>query len=223
MSKRVRFRLIIILVIMVILFCIIAGILFYFYSLNTFNFEKNNAVSIFGSIIQGISALLSVAIAVIVFRIQSLENRNFSIEQSILNYTHRLIGWTYPEWISSVEEDIRNKSITNRYYSNLYKQYTTVPTFSEEDEKFLVTERDIQQKRLEEILNIHIRNKQIIKRIREGVVSSVIMLISPIIISFLMLLVSDALNSFANFVFVAVVIVMSVSYTHLTLPTTPYV
>lgn len=143
--------------------------------------------------------MLSVAIAVIIFRTQSLENRSQSLEQSTLNYIYQTTGWTYPQWTSSVEDDITNKSITNRYYERLVS-----PT-----EEFRKEERDRQQKRLEEALSLHTNITITIKRIRNGFYTSAIWLIMPILSSLLLLMVSDALNVIWNFIFVSVVILMS--------------
>jgi hypothetical protein len=208
MSKNYRSRLKkITLIVMVTVFIVIALALIYFHLVDKFTFNENNAISIFGSIIQGMSALLSVAIAVIVFRIQSLENRNFSLEQSTLNYIFQITHFIYPQWLTSLEDDIRSGKITNRYYDNRVKlsMKGELPWTQEELEK----DRDEQQKRLEETLKIHVRNEKIIKQIRERIVSSVIMLISPIVLSLYMLMVSDSCNSLANFTVISIVIVMS--------------
>ncbi len=89
-------------VVPLIFFSFIAIIWVVYYNIGFSNFNKENSVSIYGSVIQGMSALLSIAIAVIIFRIQSLENRNLSLEQSTLNYVYNITHWTYPQWGSSV-------------------------------------------------------------------------------------------------------------------------
>lgn len=215
MANRVRLSLIIQLVVIVIVFCVVGGILLYYQWFGVFNFNSNNVVSIFGSIIQGMSALLAVAITVIIFRIQSLENRNYSLEQSTLNYIHNRISWDYPDWIPKIEENIRNGRISNRYYRAMrdlcIKQGRIKEDLesSKEVEQRLIKDRDNQQERLEQTLNIHIRINQTIQRIRKGVISSLIMLVFPIIISFLMLMASDALNAFQSLMIVSVVVVTS--------------
>lgn len=182
---------------------------FSFYFLGISSFNKNNSVSIFGTVIQGMSALLSVAIAVIIFRIQSLENRNQSLEQTTLNYIFQITQAVYPQWSSSVENDIRSKGLTNRYFSSrvdaneagfLPRKYT-----KEELQK----DRDEQQKRLKETLNLHNKTNQTIRRIKSGVFSSVVFLVFPILFSFLLLMVSDSLDPSYNFIYVSIMVLMS--------------
>ena len=172
-------------------------------------FDKGNAVTIFGSVIQGMSALLSVAIAVVIFRILSLENSKQSLEQSTLNYIFQTTGWTYPIWASSVETHIGNKSITNRYYSRIRKSIERVREVTKEEEKFQQEERDRQQERLEEALNRHSKIRNTIQRIKIVFLSSAIFLITPILLSLFMLMVSNAFDPFWNFVFVSIVVLMS--------------
>jgi len=207
MSKIAWLRKRIQLVVPLIIFIMIAVIWFNYYNLGFSHFNKSNAVSIFGSVIQGMSALLSVAIAVIIFRIQSLENRNQSLEQSILNHVYAIVGWSYAEWDVSLEKDIRNKSITNRYYQNRLKlqQQGLLPWTKEELEE----DRDRTQKRLKGSLSKHDGTKRTIQKIRNGIFSSVVFLMMPILFSFLLLMVSDALDVSYNFVFVSIVVLMS--------------
>jgi hypothetical protein len=212
MANKVKIAMVILLCAVMIIFLYIAFSLFTSYSAGLVEF-KSDAISIFGSIIQGMAGLLSVAIAVIVFRIQSLENRNFSLEQSTLNYIYNIIKWTYPKWGSAVEEHIKSQFITERYYNLMRKnrfQKSTLP-ISEDEEKRLVAEKENQQKRLEEVLSEHNKINQTIKRTRDGIISSVILLIAPIIISFLMLMASDALTPLGNFAFVVMSILLSAS------------
>jgi hypothetical protein len=108
------------------------------------------------------------------------------------------MGWSYPEWTSSVEDDIKNKTLTNRYYARL-------PSKTDE---FIAAERDRQQKRLEEALDLHTRIQQTIRRIRNDVFSCVFFLIIPILLSLLLLMVIDLLDIFWNFVFLSAVILM---------------
>lgn len=185
----------------------------WFYSMGFSSFNKNNIVSIFGSVIQGMSALLSVAIAVIIFRIQTLENRKLSIEESTLNFIFLITRFTYPQWIPSVEEHIRNGTITNRYYDrrvdSLNRTIGLAKTDYEKRLKGHQRDRDEQQKRLEETLNLRNNISQRIQRIKNGFFASAIFLMMPIITSLLMFMVSDALDSFWNFHVVSVVILMS--------------
>ncbi|MCJ7635791.1 hypothetical protein MUP77_25790 [Candidatus Bathyarchaeota archaeon] len=185
-------------IILLVIFILIGVIWFYYFAIGVPSFDKDTAVTIHDSVIQGISGLGSVAIAVIIFRIQSLENRNQSLEQSTLNYISQTMGWSYPEWTSSVEDDIKSKTLTNRYYARL-------PSKTDE---FIAAERDRQQKRLEEALDLHTRIQQTIRRIRNDVFSCVFFLIIPILLSLLLLMVIDLLDIFWNFVFLSAVILM---------------
>jgi hypothetical protein len=185
-------------VVIILILLIIAGIMVYYYAVGFSSFSRETAVSIHDDILQGLSGLGSVAIAVIIFRIQSLENRSNSIEQSTLNYISQTMGWTYPEWTSSLENDIKSKVITNRYYTNQHLK----------DDVIVVTEKDRQQKRLEESLDLHIRIQQTIRRIRNDVFSCVLFLLLPLLLSLLLLMVSDFLDLFWTFASVSVVVLM---------------
>jgi hypothetical protein len=178
---------------------ILIGIICYYYVIGFSSFKKATASEIHDDILQGLSGLGSVAIAVIIFRIQSLENRNQQLEQSTLNYISQALGWSYPEWTSSVEDDIKNKTITNRYYARL-------PPKTDE---FIVAEKGRQQKRLEEALDLHVRVQQTIRRIRNDVFSCALFLILPLLLSLILLMVSDYLDIFWTFVFVSAVVLMS--------------
>jgi hypothetical protein len=185
-------------VVIILILLIIAGTIVYYYAVGFSSFSRETAVSIHDDILQGLSGLGSVAIAVIIFRIQSLENRSNSIEQSTLNYISQTMGWTYPEWTSSLENDIKSKVITNRYYTNQHLK----------DDVIVVTEKDRQQKRLEESLDLHIRIQQTIRRIRNDVFSCVLFLLLPLLLSLLLLMVSDFLDLFWTFASVSVVVLM---------------
>ena len=209
MENKIRVMTLILVLAITIVFLYIAYSLFISYSAGEVEF-KSDAISIFGSIIQGMSGLLSVSIAVIVFRIQSLENRKFSLEQTTLNYIHDVIGFSYPKWLSSVEDDIRNRVIVNRYYEKMIRSRTNqIKILFELDRDKMREERDIQQERLEETLNEHTRISQTIKRTRDGIISSFILLISPIILSLLMLMMSDALTPLGNYGFVVTAVLVS--------------
>ena len=181
-------------VVSLIIFSLVAVIWVSYYSDGFSNFNKENSVSIYGSVIQGMSALLSIAIAVIIFRIQSLENRNLSLEQSTLNYIYNITHWTYPQWGSSVEDDIRSGKITTRY--------SILLSTSEEEKK-------LQQTRLIETLDSIHSTELKIKRTRRNIYSNVILLMLPILSSFLLLMVSDDLNVELSFLFVSTVVLMS--------------
>jgi len=185
------------------------------YQVGLFTFNKTNAVSVLSSVIQGMSALISVAIAVAIFRIQSLENRNQSLEQSTLNYIFQITVITYPQWIPSVEEAISSKSITDRYYKHRVDYLNQETGFNglgrEKKVKEYAEDRDIQQKRLEETLNLHVRVEETIQRLKYGVLMSVVFLMLPVILSFLMLMVVDALNPLVNFALISAIVLFSVS------------
>src|SRR4030065_1140560 len=197
MPKTVIFRNTLVFILL-ILFVMIGVIWYYYFIVSTPSFSKEPCVTIHDSIIQGISGLGSVAIAVIIFRIQSLENRNHSLEQTTLNYISQTMGWMYPEWTGSLEEDIKNKTLTNRYYAR-------IPSKTDE---FVATERDRQQKRLEEALDLHTRIQQTVRRIRKDVFYAAFFLILPILLSLLLLLLVDLLDAFWNFFFLSVVVLM---------------
>jgi hypothetical protein len=167
------------------------------------SFNRNNAISVYSTVIQGMSALLSVALAVVIFRIQSLENRNQSLEQSTLNYIFQTTESIYPKWSSIVEKDIENKSLSNHYFSIIRLKHLHMK--GEDLEKL----RDDQQKRLEETLAIHTKTNQVIKQTKERVLIAFVFLVSPILISFLLLMVSDAFPIELAFYTVAFVILLS--------------
>jgi hypothetical protein len=187
-----------ILVTIIAILFIIAGIIVYYYAVGFSSFSKATATEIHDDILQGLSGLGSVAIAVIIFRIQSLENRSNSLEQSTLNYISQTMGWSYPEWTSSLENDIKNKVITNRYYTNQHLK----------DDVIVVAEKERQQRRLEESLDLHIRIQQTIRRIRNDVFSCVFFLLLPLLLSLLLLMVSDFLDLFWTFASVSIVVLM---------------
>jgi hypothetical protein len=198
MPKTFEFRNRPVIVILIIL-GILVGILVYYYTVAFSSFKKTTASEIHDDILQGLSGLGSVAIAVIIFRIQSLENRNQSLEQATLNYISQTFGFTYPEWTRSLETDIRNQTLTNKYYMN-------VPLKSKE---LVFEEKDRQQKRLEEALDLHTRIRQTIKRIRTDIFSCAVFLIMPLLLSLILLTVSDVIDIFWTFVSVSVVVLMS--------------
>ena len=103
-------------VVLLAIVIIFAVVWFGYFQMGLFSFNAENAVSIYGTVVQGMSGLLSVSIAVIIFRIQSLENRLHSLEDSTIDYTFQIIHHIYPKWLPELEESIRNGSITNKYY-----------------------------------------------------------------------------------------------------------
>jgi hypothetical protein len=116
-----------------------------------------------------------------------------------LTYISQRFGLSYPEWTSSVEDDIRNNTLTNRYYARL-------PSAADE---LVEAEKDRQQKRLDEALNLHTRIQQTISRIRQDVIACAIFLIMPLLLSLLLLMVSDFMSVFWAFVLVAFVVLLA--------------
>ena len=198
MPRPFEFRNRLLLIFLLIIFILIAFIWFYYFIIGRPGFSKDTATTIHDSIIQGISGLGSVAIAVIIFRIQSLENRNHSLEQATINYISQTMGFSYPEWTSSLENDIRNQTVINRYYAK-------IPLKSSE---FVLEEKQRQQKRLEEALDLHSRIQDTIRRIRRDVSFCALFLILPILLSLLLLMVVELLDAFWNFVFLSAVVLM---------------
>ena len=160
--------------------------------------SKQTVTTIHDSIIQGISGLGAVAIAVFIFRIQSLENRSDLLEDATLNYITQNLGWSYPEWTQSLENDIIDKALTKRYYSGL----------DSKAEELIAEERDRQQKRLEEALDVHTRIGQTITSIQRDVFRAAIFLIVPILLSLLLMMVVDLLDAFWNFFFLSFVVML---------------
>jgi len=171
--------------------------LYYLFAFDSF--QESTANEIHDDILQGSSGLASVAIAVIIFRIQSLENRNHSLEQSTLNYISQTMGLSYPEWTESLENDIKNQTLTNRYYAS-------IPSKSAE---LVLNEKQRQQKRREETFDLHMRIKQTIQRIRNDVFACAFFLILPLLLSLILLYVSDVLDPFWTFWSVSIVVVIS--------------
>ena len=181
-----------------VLFILLVVIWFYYFGFGSPSFKKETATFIHDSIIQGISGLGAVAIAVFIFRIQSLENRSDSLEDATLNYISQNLGWSYPEWTQSLENDIINRTLTNRYYAGLDSRA----------DEMISAERDRQQKRLEEALDIHTRIGQTVTRIRSDVFRATVFLIVPILLSLLLLMVVDLLDAFWNFFFLSIVVLL---------------
>jgi hypothetical protein len=203
MKKKLAnvFKLIIIVVIVILSWS-------YFYQLGLPSFVKANAVSIYGTIVQGMSALLSVSIAVIIFRIQSLENRLHSLEESTLNYIFQISQNTFPKWLPCLEENIRSGSITNEYFKvrmiqkNLYGSGR-----SEED---LRKDKENQQSRLLESLEENESVKQTIQKTRQGAYWSFFLLAVPIVMSFFFLLTTESIMEWSSFNLVSIAILVSI-------------
>jgi hypothetical protein len=198
----------IILLIPVVLLIVFALVWLYCYYFGILSFDKNNTVSILSSIIQGMSALMSVFIAVAIFRIQSLENRIQSLEQTTLNYIFQITTFTYPQWLPSLEQGIRNGAITKQYFDRrveLQRAGLLPYTIQQLEE-----DRNDQQERL--IYNLKIRTNlhQAIRKMKTGVLGSTIYLIIPIAYSFLLLMITNTLTSELNFIFVSIMVYFSV-------------
>jgi len=193
----------------VLIFILLGTLWAYYYSIGSPKFNRSNAVSIFGIVIVGMSALLSVAIAVIVFRIQSLENRSQLLEESTLNFIFQTTRLAYPKWVPSVEDDIRSLAISKRYYEIRVKGLRLGQSGYNAKVKELHDDENTQQKRLEETLNLHTRIEQTIQRTRRNIFSGMVFLISPILLSFFLLMISDALADFTLFYMVSLVVLMS--------------
>jgi len=187
-------------VIVFIVVILLVWITYYFIGSPSFN--KSNAVSIYGTIIQGMSALMSVALAVVIFRIQSLENRNQALEQSTLNYIFQAMENIYPKWSSIVEKDIESKYLSDYYYSKICLRNPNMKR------DVLKKDRDNQQERLEETVNLHTRTDGIIRQTKNRIMITLGLLISPILISFLLLMISDAFASWVTFYSVSFVILL---------------
>jgi hypothetical protein len=166
-------------------------------------YDVKNSPQNYGSIIQGMSALLGVVLAAAIFRIQSLENRVQSLEQSTLDYVYKIIRHTYPEWDSRFEENINNKSITDNYF----KLQLAKHEYSEEEYK---ADRDIQQKGLTNNLIKHSNLKRAINSIKHQVMGVSIILITPIALSFILLMSTDFLIRETNFFMISFMIYLSI-------------
>ena len=171
---------------------------FYYFASGSSSLGKETITAIHASIIHGMSGLGAIAIAVFIFRIESLENRSESLEETTLNFISQTFGWSYPEWTQSVEEDIKNKTLTSRYYANL----------PSETEKLISDEKERQQGRLAEALCIHSNIKQTVTKMRKDIFYAVILLILPVMLSLLLLMAVDLLNVFWNFFFVSIIILI---------------
>jgi hypothetical protein len=166
-------------------------------------YDVKNSTQNYGSIIQGMSALLGVVLAAAIFRIQSLESRTQSLEQSTLDYVYKIIKHAYPEWDSRFEENIKNGSIADSYLElQLMKD--------EHSEQEYRVDRDIQQKGLTNNLIKHTNLKQAINSIKHQVMGVSIILITPIAISFLMLMSTDSLIRETNFFMISFMVYLSI-------------
>jgi len=175
-----------------LIWLLVIWILAYKFSIG--NFEKENTISILDTLVQGTLTLLGVAIAVIIFRIQSLENRKETLEQSTLNYISQITGIVYPQWIPDVEDDIRKERLTDRYYYGRLER-TDRPR-GPEYLKALQDDRVAQQTRLMQTLSLHDNiNKTIQLAKRDFKISSSVLSI-PIIGGLVYLMIPSIYYSF---------------------------
>jgi hypothetical protein len=179
------------------------GIWFVSYYVGFPSYDVKNSSQNYGSIIQGMSALLGVVLAAAIFRIQSLENRVQSLEQSTLDYVYKIIKHTYPEWDDRFEENIKNGNITNNYFELQRRKH-------EHSDQEYQTDRLIQQKGLTNNMAKHTNLKQSISNIKHQVIGVSLILIAPIAISFLMLMSTDSLTPGNNFFMISFTIYLSI-------------
>lgn len=71
---------------------------FYYFATSSSSLTKHTIAVIHESIIHGMAGLGAIAIAVFIFRIESLENRSESLEETTLNFISQTFGLSYPEW-----------------------------------------------------------------------------------------------------------------------------
>lgn len=153
------------------------------------------------------SALLSIVLAVSIFRIQSLENRIQSIEQSTLDYIYKITNFTYPYWCNDLEEHIKNKIITERYFQNRKKDKKILVKYSLQE---LEEDRDNQQERLFHNLTLRTKLQQTINKMKQQIQIVAILLILPIAISILLLMTTDSLPALQNFFLVSLMVYLSI-------------
>jgi hypothetical protein len=179
---------------------------YYFLIIGALQFNAINTIPILSSIIQGMSALLSVAIAMIIFRVQSLENRNQSLEQTTLNYITQLSDFVYAKWTTSIEEHIESGVITKRYLEKRKGKFEAINLKDQELEE----DRANQQESLIESLSLHRATKRKISRLKVGALISTIILMLPIIFSLLLLMVADSLGGIVNYLWVSAMVILCV-------------
>lgn len=148
------------------------------------------------------SALLGVSIAVVIFRIQRLENRLQSLEQFTLDYIYKIATFSYSYWTSRVEKHIRNGMIVQRYYRRLNR-------LTDEIIEKIKEGTDEQQESLLKSLEEHDRIPRIIQQTKNSAYWSFILLMLPILTSFFLLMISDAFDNIGSFFFVSVIILLS--------------
>jgi hypothetical protein len=172
----------------------------------------------YGSIIQGMSALLGIVLAAAIFRIQSLENRLQSLENATLDYVYKIAKHAYPEWDKRFEENIKNGGTVKAYLSrrlpqtsSTYKIFGSLfgenQNLSEED---LKKDSNDQQEGLNHILSKHANLKNSINDIKRQVIGVSLVLITPIAISFIMLMSTNTLPQESNFFMISFVVYLSI-------------
>lgn len=181
-----------------------------YYIIGFEKFNRDNVIAILTSLIEGMAALLSIAIAVIIFRIQTLENRRHDLEESTLNFIFQISrGSTYPRWTPSVEDDINNGKLTNRYYHFRLADLKLGQIGYNEKVKEYAEDKDTQQARLIDALKLHSSLSQRIQRVREKFIPKMFLLFSPMLLGLFWFMVSDAATTFVNFFMVSVLVLLS--------------
>lgn len=142
----------------------------------------------------------------IIFRVQSLENRNQSLEQTTLNYITQLSDFVYAKWTSSIEEHIESGVITERYLKKRIGKLGTINLTNQELEQ----DRTNQQESLTESLSLHRATKRKISRLKVSALISTIILMLPIIFSLLLLMVADSLGVTINYLWVSAMVYLCV-------------
>jgi amino acid permease len=190
-----------------IVFAVSVVVWFVSYVVGFANYQTSTSSQNYGSVIQGMSALLGIVIAAAIFRIQSLENRLQSLEESTLDYVYKIIGHSYPVWDERLENSITNESITQTYLKYRLSRPSSVTTLVsgayQEDAR-------IQQEGLQTILEKHNSLRKTIDNMKHQVLGVSIILLTPIVISFIMLMSTDSLTKGANFFMVAFVVYLSI-------------
>lgn len=196
--------------------CIFLIVWFSSYLLGNFTlqFESTDPMSIYGSIIQGISGLLAVVLAAGIFRIQSLESRLQSLEQSTIDYIYKIVGHSYPEWDSRLEENICNGSIKQTYLKSRLNQMPiayrlTIGQTNGHSEEDFKKDSDIQQQGLLHILKRHTNLENAIMKIKWLMFGGSILLITPIAYSLLLMMTTQSLSGETNFLLMALMVALS--------------
>jgi hypothetical protein len=153
--------------------------------------NRTDMAFVYGIIVEGMAGLLSVTVAVVVFRVQGLENRNQALEQSTLTYIFAISGLIYPQWMPILESHIQSGAITDRYYQNRLGK-------KPHSGKALRKDANDQQSRLEYNLDCHRRMIRTIEEVKALFRLSVPLLIAPIAASLVMLMLTPLSAGFIS-------------------------